>query len=136
MITSQYLVKCCRLYLLPWQTRSHYKEYNIHCHWRWCRLLSSAPFGVFPGSLETKKVPEAISEFGIQGLQETKSREDDGMHVRQTRMWKSLGFVLIDFDEECFSLLTLLHLCKNHVFVKYSMILLNITAKITSRYKV
>ena len=58
------------------------------------------------------------------------------MHVRQTGMWKSLGFVLIDFEEECFSLLTLLHLSKNHVFVKYSMILLNKTAKITSRYKV
>ena len=44
---------------------------------------------------------------------------------------KNLGFVLIDFEEGCFSLLTLFYLSKKHVFVTCSKILLNITAKIT-----
>ena len=51
-------------------------------------------------------------------------------------MWKILDFVLIDFEEGCLSLLTLFHLSKKHMFVTCSKILLNITAKITSRCKV
>ena len=42
---------------------------------------------------------------------------------------KNLGFVLIEFEEGCFSLLTLFHLSKKHVLVTCSKILLNITAK-------
>ena len=48
---------------------------------------------------------------------------------------KNLGFVLIEFEEGCFSLLTLFHLSKKHVLVTCSKILLNITAKITTEYK-
>ena len=48
---------------------------------------------------------------------------------------KNLGFVLIEFEEGCFSLLTLFHLSKKHVLVTCSKILLNITAKITTECK-
>ena len=51
--------------------------------------------------------------------------------MRQREMWKNLGFVLINFEEQCFSLLTLFHLSKKHMLVTCSKILLNITAKIT-----
>ena len=44
---------------------------------------------------------------------------------------KNLGFVLIEFEEGCFSLLILFHLSKKHVLVTCSKNLLNITAKIT-----
>jgi len=44
---------------------------------------------------------------------------------------KKLGFVLIEFKEGCFNLLTLFHLSKKYVLVTCSKILLNITAKIT-----
>ena len=49
---------------------------------------------------------------------------------------KNLGFVLMDFEEDCFSLLTLFHLNKKHVLVTCNKILLNITAKITLGCKV
>ena len=45
-------------------------------------------------------------------------------------MWEILDFVLTDFEEGCFGLLTLFHLSKKHVLVTCSNILLNITAKI------
>ena len=48
---------------------------------------------------------------------------------------KNLGFVLIEFEEDCFSLLTLFHLSKKHVLVTCNKILLNIIAKITSGTK-
>ena len=51
--------------------------------------------------------------------------------MREREIWKILGFVLIDFGEWCFSLLTLFHLSKKHMLVTCSKILLNITAKIT-----
>ena len=34
-------------------------------------------------------------------------------------MWKNLGFVLINFEGRCFSLLILFYLSKKHVFIKY-----------------
>ena len=49
--------------------------------------------------------------------------------MRLREMWKNLNFVLINFEEGCFSLLTLFYLSKKHVFVTYSKILLNITVK-------
>ena len=48
---------------------------------------------------------------------------------------KKFRFVLINFEEGCFSLLTLFHLSKKHVLVTCSKILLNITVKITSGCK-
>ena len=48
---------------------------------------------------------------------------------------KNLGFVLIEFEEGCFSLLTLFYLSKKHVLVTCNKILLNITANITSGCK-
>ena len=54
------------------------------------------------------------------------------MKRRETKqIRKNLGFVLIDFEEGCFNLLSLFHLSKKHVLVTCSEILLNITAKIT-----
>ena len=60
------------------------------------------------------------------------------LHAWEIRreMWKKLGFVLIDFEEGCFSLLSLFHLSKIHVLVMCSSIPLNITAKVTPRCKV
>ena len=49
--------------------------------------------------------------------------------MRQREMWKILGFVLIDFEEECLSLLTLFHPSKKYVFVTCNKILLNIIEK-------
>ena len=46
-------------------------------------------------------------------------------------MEKKKVFVLIDFEEECFSLLSLFHLRKILVLVMCSRIPLNITAKVT-----
>ena len=48
---------------------------------------------------------------------------------------KNLGFVLIEFEEGCFSLLTLFYLSKKHVLVTCNKILLNITTNITSGCK-
>ena len=45
-------------------------------------------------------------------------------------------FFLIDFEEGCFSLLTLLYLSKKHVLITCSKIQLNITAKIIPECKV
>ena len=45
-------------------------------------------------------------------------------------------FFLIDFEEGCFSLLTLFHLSKKHVLITCSKIQLNITAKIIPGCKV
>ena len=39
---------------------------------------------------------------------------------------KKLGFVLIDFEEGCFGLLSLFHLRKKRVLITCSRILLNI----------
>ena len=47
------------------------------------------------------------------------------------RMWKKLGFVLIDFKVGCFSLLSLFHLSKMYMLVMCSSIPLNIIAKVT-----
>ena len=58
-----------------------------------------------------------------------------GIHARQ-EIWKNMAFVLIDFEEGCFSLLSLLHLSKKHVPSTCSKILSNIIAKITSGCKV
>ena len=55
--------------------------------------------------------------------------------MRQREMWKILGFVLIDFEEWCFSLLTLFHLSKQYVLVTCNKILLNIITKIISGAK-
>ena len=58
--------------------------------------------------------------------------EKASTHIRQgERCGKKLVFVLIDFEEECFSLLSLFHLRKIHVLVMCSRIPLNITAKVT-----
>ena len=56
--------------------------------------------------------------------------------MTQREMWKFFSFVLIDFKEGCFSLLTLFYLNKKHVFVTCSKILLNIIAKMTPKCKV
>ena len=59
------------------------------------------------------------------------------MKQRETKqIRKNFGFVLIDFEEECFSLLTLFYLSKKHVLLTCSKILLNITVKITPECKV
>ena len=59
------------------------------------------------------------------------------MHMSQEgRCGKKSAFVLIDFEKECFSLLSLFHLSKMHVLVMCSRILLNITAKVTLGCKV
>ena len=52
------------------------------------------------------------------------------------RCGKKLAFVLIDFEEGCFNLLSLFHLSKMHVFVTCSSVSLKITTKITPRCKV
>jgi len=52
-------------------------------------------------------------------------------HTQDREMWKKLAFVLIDFEEGCFSLLSLFYLSKKHVFVTFSRIPLNITSKVT-----
>ena len=58
------------------------------------------------------------------------------MKQRETKqIRKNLGFVLMDFEEGCFSLLTLFRLSKKHVLVTCSKILVNITVKITSGCK-
>ena len=51
-------------------------------------------------------------------------------------MWKKLAFVLIDFEEWCFGLLSLFHLNKMHVLVTCNGILSNITTKVTPGCKV
>ena len=52
------------------------------------------------------------------------------MKQRETKqIRKNLGFVLIDFEEECFSILTLFYLSKKHVLLTCNKILLNITVK-------
>ena len=53
----------------------------------------------------------------------------------QREMWKILGFFKINFEERCFSLLTLFHLRKKHVFVTCNKILLNIIAKMALECK-
>ena len=55
-------------------------------------------------------------------------RSGEEVEVRNNRV---LGFVLIDFEKGCLSLLTLFHLSKKHVLVTCNKILLNIIAKIT-----
>ena len=79
---------------------------------------------------------EAISELGIQGLQESEFGEDASMHDTRREMWKKLAFVLIDFEKGCFNLLSLFHLSKMHVFVTCSSVSLKITTKITPGCKV
>ena len=39
------------------------------------------------------------------------------LNILKLNMGKMMGFVLFDFEEGCFSLLTLFHLSKKHVFV-------------------
>ena len=58
------------------------------------------------------------------------------LNILKLNLGKRMGFVLIDFEEGCFSLLTLFHLSKKHVLVTCSKILLNITIKITPGCKV
>ena len=59
------------------------------------------------------------------------------MKQRETKqIRKNLGFVLMDFEEGSFSLLTLFHLSKKHVLVTCNKILLNITVKITPGCKI
>ena len=53
------------------------------------------------------------------------------VNARKREMGKILGFVLIDFEEGYFSILTLFHLSKKHVLITCNKILLNITATIT-----
>ena len=50
--------------------------------------------------------------------------------MRDIEMWKKLAFVLINFEEGCFSLLSLFHLNKMHVLVTCNSILSNIIAKL------
>ena len=52
-------------------------------------------------------------------------------HRQDREMWKKLSFVLINFEEGCFSLLNLFHLSKKHVFITFSRIPSNITSKVT-----
>jgi len=49
---------------------------------------------------------------------------------------KKGAFVLIDFEERCFSLFSLFYLSKIHVIVRCSRISLNIITKVTLGYKV
>ena len=49
---------------------------------------------------------------------------------------KKIGSCLINFEVECFSLLSLFHLSKMHVLVMCSSISLNITTKVTLGCKV
>ena len=50
---------------------------------------------------------EAIFELRIQGLQEFEFREEASAHDTRREMWKNLVFVLIDFEEGCFNLISL-----------------------------
>ena len=52
------------------------------------------------------------------------------------KIWKKLAFILIDFEEECFSLLCLFHRSKKHVLITCNGILSHITTKVTLRCKV
>ena len=49
---------------------------------------------------------EAIFESRIQGLQESEFREEASAHDTRREMWKKLVFVLIDFEEGCFNLIS------------------------------
>ena len=63
--------------------------------------------------------------------------EKASTHIRQgERCGKKLVFILIDLEEGCFSLLSLIHLSNMHVLVIYSRISLNITAKVTPGCKI
>ena len=61
---------------------------------------------------------------------------DVNLNILKLNLGKRMGFVLIDFEEGCFSFLTLFHLSKKYVLVTCCKILLNITIKIISECKV
>ena len=75
---------------------------------------------------------KAIFELGIYSLQEFEFGESHACK----RDVEKLAFVLIDFEEGCFSLLSLFHISKKHMFVTCSRISLNTTAKVTPGCKV
>ena len=70
-----------------------------------------------------------VNEF-CHGIREV------NLNILKLNLRKRMGFVLIDFEEGYFSLLTLFRLSKNHMLVTCSKILLNTTAKITPGCKV
>lgn len=71
------------------------------------------------------------------GLEVKAESEFGERHTRETESWeKKLAFVLIVFEEGCFSFLGLFYLSKKHVLVTCNKILSNITAKVISECKV
>ena len=71
---------------------------------------------------------KAIFELGSYSLQEFEFGESHACK----RDVEKLAFVLIDFEEGCFSLLSLFHISKKHMFVTCS----RISAKVTPGCKV
>ena len=104
-----------RLYTIPWSIKFSQRAPNH---------ISTKPNNFL--AIISISVPIKGAEVGKM------QRSGEEVEVRNNRV---LGFVLIDFEKWCLSLLTLFYLSKKHVLVTCNKILLNIIAKITLRAK-